>query len=197
MKVLGWLMLAAGVFVCTVAILLSFYPGYLVDLLTLIVILSLILSPILAFLLIVLSVLLFWATKTGRYRLPVFPRRQIILVMMLLIGTYGLIKFYIPRRIAFALHRPQFQQLVTNTLRDGYFELNEWLGIYYVDEYATDSRGGYYFRAYQGFAGFGPDTMSYGFCFDANPEGTPFGNAHYQTYPLGNGWEWFRSSNDW
>lgn len=198
MKVLGWLVVTAGLLVCTAALALSFYPGHLVDLLKLLVFLALLLSPAFLLLLIVLSVLLFWVAKTGRYRFPAFPRRHITLAALVLFGTYGLIKFYIPRRIAFAIYRPQFQQLVADApSRDRYFNLNEWLGIYYVDAYATDSRGGHYFRVYRGVAGFGPDTMSYGFCFNANPEGTPFGNAHYRTYRLGNGWEWFRASDDW
>ena len=74
--------------------------------------------------------------------------------------------------------------------------LNQWCGIYRVDKYAADPRGGVYFRVYRGGDGLGPDTMSYGFCHQPIRQGTPFGAARYRIFPLGDNWYWFRVSND-
>jgi len=71
------------------------------------------------------------------------------------------------------------------------------LGIYHVDEWASDQRGGVYFRTGTGPDGIGPDTMSYGFVYRPNREGSPFGASHYMVRRLGGDWYWFRASNDW
>jgi len=75
--------------------------------------------------------------------------------------------------------------------------LDRWLGIYHVDEWASDQRGGVYFRTGTGPDGIGPDTMSYGFVYRPNREGSPFGASHYMVRRLGGDWYWFRASNDW
>ena len=75
--------------------------------------------------------------------------------------------------------------------------MNQRLGIYLVDEYAADPRGGVYFRVYSGTDGIGPDQMSYGFAYKPNRKGTPFGAARHRLFRLGNDWYWFRASDDW
>ena len=74
--------------------------------------------------------------------------------------------------------------------------LNRRLGIFQVDEYAADPRGGVYVRVHSGGDGLGPDIMSYGFAYQPNSKGTPFGAAEYQTFAIGRGWYWFRASDD-
>ncbi len=74
---------------------------------------------------------------------------------------------------------------------------NLQLGIYQVDEWAVDPRGGVFFRVNTGGDGLGPDTMSYGFAKHPNSTGTPFGMAKYRTFPLVGDWYWFRASNDY
>ncbi|WP_139228486.1 hypothetical protein [Planctomicrobium piriforme] len=66
-----------------------------------------------------------------------------------------------------------------------------------MKDYATDPRGGVSFRTHTSPDGIGPDTMSYGFAYHPNGEGTPFGAAGYQVRRLQNGWYWFMTSNDW
>ena len=113
--------------------------------------------------------------------------------------TLGLLRYYIPRRLVFPITRAAFQQLVQQAPVSTYRgkPLNQHLGIFFVDEYAADSRGGVYFRTYVGHDGIGPDQMSYGFAYQPNPRGTPFGAARYIVRPLGQGWYWFRASDDW
>jgi hypothetical protein len=74
--------------------------------------------------------------------------------------------------------------------------LERWLGVYFVDRYAADTGGGVYFRAHAAADGIGPDTMSYGFAFRPNPEGTPFGGAGYRYTHVADDWYVFSASND-
>jgi hypothetical protein len=74
--------------------------------------------------------------------------------------------------------------------------LGRWLGAYFVDRYAADPRGGIYFRTHSGPDGIGPDTMSYGFAYQPNSEGTPFGEAGYRYSRMAGDWYCFSASND-
>ncbi len=51
-------------------------------------------------------------------------------------------------------------------------------------------------RTYAGPDGIGPDTMSYGFAFRPNREGTPFGKAGYHLSPMIGDWYCFSASNN-
>ncbi len=75
--------------------------------------------------------------------------------------------------------------------------MGRWLGVYYVDRYAADPRGGVYFRTHAGPDGIGPDTMSYGFAYKPNPKGTPFGRAGYHLSHVTGNWYVFSASNDY
>jgi hypothetical protein len=112
--------------------------------------------------------------------------------------TYGLLKFYVPRRIAFRAVRGGFEQYVPSAVVSGRrgAPLDRRIGIYHVDQYAADPRGGVYFRTGSAADGLGPDTMSYGFAYRPNGEGTPFGRAAYLVRPLGGEWYWFQASDD-
>jgi hypothetical protein len=94
------------------------------------------------------------------------PFRHAGAVMLMVLATCALLTFSIPRRIAFATSRSAFQHLVEEVREpdNDRVRLNEWLGFFYVDEYAVDRRGGTYFRVHSGPDGIGPDLMSYGFC---------------------------------
>jgi hypothetical protein len=70
------------------------------------------------------------------------------------------------------------------------------IGIYWVDKYVADPRGGVYFRTGTGVDGFGPDVMSYGFAYRPNADGSPFGGARYGRWRLFGDWYWFRASDD-
>ncbi|MCU0541586.1 MAG: hypothetical protein MUE44_05275 [Oscillatoriaceae cyanobacterium Prado104] len=125
--------------------------------------------------------------------------RRLIATLLILALSYGLLKFYVPRRIAFFLSRPAFEKwlathpVATNKLQS----IDTKLGIYQVDEYFAGNRGDRYFRVYSHGDGLGPDRVSYGFAYQPNSEGSPFGNANYKIYRLGDGWYWFQVSDDW
>src|SRR5438094_93954 len=82
----------------------------------------------------------------------------------MLIGTYVLLKFYVPRRVAFAITRSQFEQFIaqahTPAPQSKRISLNRKFGVYRVDSYGADPRGGVYFRVHSGQDGLGPDVMS-------------------------------------
>jgi hypothetical protein len=116
-----------------------------------------------------------------------------------LLLSFALILTGIPRRAAFLLSRPAFQGLVATAPASEYEgeALGRLLGVYYVDRYAADPRGGVYFRTHSGPDGIGPDTMSYGFAFRPNAKGLPFGNAGYRLSRMIGDWYCFSASDDW
>jgi hypothetical protein len=192
---------------------LSVYPGVLVDLLFFSILLSPLWLPTL-----VIGGLIFLVVQArsarkkpvspgldliaddiGVGKRPVTYRRWIILLPALLGLSLVLILNGIPRRVAFVLSRPAFQRCLATAPVDA-FEgepLECWLGIYFVDRYAADPRGGVYFRTHSGPDGIGPDTMSYGFAYRPHPDGSPFGNAGYGLSHLVGDWYGFSASNDW
>jgi len=146
---------------------------------------------------IALFTLVFIAIKLIRRqgRLSDLPLREAAAVALFAVATAGLVVFAVPRRVAFALSRSAFEE-TCKSAPEGWHELNSRLGLYHVDEYATDSRGGVFFRVNTGPDGF-IDTMSYGFAYQPNREGTPFGAAHYELSHLTGDWYEFQASNDW
>jgi hypothetical protein len=104
-----------------------------------------------------------------------------------------------PRRVAFILSRPVFQRHIATASPNWHEDepLRRRLGAYYVDISATDPRGGVYFRTHAGPDGIGPDTMSYGFAYRPNREGSPFGRAGYHLSHMVGDWYLFWASNDY
>jgi hypothetical protein len=139
--------------------------------------------------------------------------RRFISVLLLLAVSYGLLKFYVPRRIAFHLARPAFERrLVEHPAKPGQrpaFEpeyaqpadkvswVNAKFGLYDVEQHIADKRGGNYFRVHRHGDGLGPSEVSYGFVKHPNQTGSPFGDAYYQIFPLEEQWYWFEASTDW
>jgi hypothetical protein len=126
------------------------------------------------------------------------PLRQIMIAPVVVCITYALLKFYVPRRIAFMACADKFDAYVANAPVSEYNgqPLARWLGVYRVTQYAADARGGVYFQTGTGPDGIGPDVMSYGFAHRPNRQGTPFGAAHYRVWHLHGDWYWFRGSDD-
>ena len=129
----------------------------------------------------------------GRFKLSELLTQFGIAGLILLI-TLVLLGLDVPRRVAFFASRGAFEAYAAQSPVQEYgaAELNQWLGVFWVDEYAADPRGGVYFRVFRTAVGIGPDTMSYGFVRQPNPHGSPFGAAHYRYFPIGGGWYWFR-----
>lgn len=195
-KVASNVIIALTALACLVALAISVYPGVLNDLLFIGILLSFLVVPVVGIAAVVVLVVL---ARKGKLRGLRIPWMRVAVVFALLFGTYVLLKFYVPRRIAFAASRASFEQMVPQAKPSDYqgAMLNRRLGVYKVDEYAADPRGGVYFRVYSGGDGIGPDRMSYGFAYKPNQKGTPFGAARYRLFRLGNEWYWFRASDDW
>jgi hypothetical protein len=175
------------------ALAISIYPGVLNDLLSLVVVLVVLGSPIL---LLIFVVLLYLQYRRGTQSEVPFPWKYSTIALLILSMTYVALHYYLPRRVAFAACRTTFQRLIDEGVVDSP-EFNRLIGPYYIDECRVDERGGTYFRVYSGGDGLGPDVMSYGFCYRPNDEGSPFGAAHYRTFRMGKDWYWFRVSDDW
>ena len=149
---------------------------------------------------IALFTLVFIAIKLIRRqgRLSDLPLREAAAVALFAVATAGLVVFAVPRRVAFALSRSAFDEASASAPipeQEG-AATNSRIGLYYVDCYARDPRGGVFFRVNTGPDGF-IDTMSYGFAYQPNREGTPFGAAHYELSHLTGDWYEFQASNDW
>ena len=182
----------ASAVICLGALTISIYPGWLNDLLFVALLLGMFAAPVVLAVVAVAAIIQY---RRGNLCFDCIPWIHAAAILAMLFVTYAALRFYIPRRIAFASCRSSFQQIADNGLTNNP-EFNRRIGPYYVDECLIDERGGAYFRVYSGADGIGPDVMSYGFCCDPNRDGSPFGAAHYRTFRLGNGWYWFRASDD-
>jgi len=124
---------------------------------------------------------------------------RLVLACAIPLLSLALVFTHTPLRLAFTFCRPSFEPWVESAPASQYGgeTLNRRIGIWRVDEYAADSRGGVYFRVGTGPDNLGPDTMSYGFAFKPNPEGSPFGNAKYRRLRLTGDWFSFEASDDY
>jgi hypothetical protein len=191
---------------------LSVYPGILVDILCL----GVLLSPLWLPALVIGGVIFLIVQSRSAKKPPISPDLDLIgdeigvgkatagrwrwLVLSPIVVTLSLtlIWFGVPRRVACLISRPAFERWVATAPANRYGG-EPWghrLGVYYVDRYAADPRGGVYFRTHTGPDGIGPDTMSYGFASRPNREGTPFGNAGYRLSHMVGDWYCFSASND-
>lgn len=179
--------------ICLGTLIISIYPGWLNDLVFPAVIFGIFVAPVI---LVGFGVFTFIQFRRGNVGTREIPWKRIATTLMMLCVTYVMPRFYIPRRIAFSACHSSFQRIVDGgAVNDR--EFNRGIGPYRIDECLVDDLGGTYFRVYSGADGMGPDVMSYGFCYNPNPDSSPFGAAHYRTFRLGNGWYWFRASDDW
>ncbi|MBD2214719.1 hypothetical protein H6G27_33450 [Nostoc linckia FACHB-104] len=201
-KILGKIVICITLFMCAAILIISIYPGALNSFFFPVMLVSMVCVPIFAVL-----AILFWGLRTlerrdlKSIRLPwqtFVPWREVTIIASIVLVCYILLKFYIPRRIAFMISRTAFEQVRVQLpiSARGKITLNRKLGLYEVDEYAMDSRGGIYFRVFWGGDGLSPDTISYGFVHQPNREGSPFGTANYQVFYLCGDWYWFRVSDD-
>jgi hypothetical protein len=191
--------------------LLSIYPGVSVDLIFLLVLLFPIWLPVslvAAFLLPVVRARLarkksldleLTGEGIGPGKGPIHRPRGVVLAVLILVLSFASILTGTPRRAALLLSRPAFQRYIATapaTANEGE-PLNRFLGVYHVDRYAAAPRGGVYFRTHAGPDGIGPDTMSYGFAYKPNRQGTPFGRADYRLSRIVGDWYAFMASNDY
>jgi hypothetical protein len=127
---------------------------------------------------------------------PQGRRRRLAAAALVLALNCGLLWSDGPRRLAFLHARPAFEALIAAAppaLSDGgHFERR--MGVYHVDRFAADPRGGVYFRTRSGPDGFYASRMTYGFCHRPNRAGSPFGNEKYALSHVVGDWYAFQAS---
>ena len=196
MKTFANLIVAVTSIVCATALVISVYPGVLNDVLLVGVFMSFVVVPAGVVAVVVTAIVL---ARMGTLKRLQVPRAQVVVAGTMLFVTFVLLRYYVPRRIAFATSRADFEALIPQAPVSDFngARLDRRLGLYNVEEYAADPRGGVYFHVYSGADGLGPNRTAYGFAFQPNLEGTPFGAADYRTFKLDDGWHWFCASDDW
>jgi hypothetical protein len=125
------------------------------------------------------------------------PWRLALATSAVALGTATALWFHTSRAIAFSGCAAELEAERPNApvSEDGQ-PFDRRVGPYTVDKYATDTRGGVFFRTARGPDGIGPDEMSYGFVYQPNPSGTPFGNSSYELTHLFGDWYTFSVSDD-
>lgn len=146
-----------------------------------------------------ISIFRYYRTDPSRAKF-IFIRS--ILAVGILLGTFILVLDNIPVRASFLMFIKSFERRlplessVTNGLDSKEQWRQQYVGIWHVDERMIDSRGGIYFRIGKSMDGISPDQMSFGFVYQPNREGSPFGNAKYECYRITRKWYFFHASDD-
>ena len=187
------LLLAVSVF-CLTLLILSIYPGVLSNLFCVALLLMLVIGPVV--MIATFALIIDRVTRRKSINLRI-PGRAAGVLLAIVSATALLIALQAPRRVAFACSRPAFEAYVdqTPTSQSGGTALNQRLGLFLVNAYAADQRGGVYFTVFAGSEGIGSETTYYGFARRPNEFGTPFGDAAYRVTPLGNDWYWFQATD--
>lgn len=197
MKTAGNIIIALTALVCLAALAISVYPGMLSNILFMAMFLSCLIVPF-GFLAAIVAFILL----ARRRRLPALwaeRRRFIFTPLVILLATFIPLLLYVPRRFGFETSRHAFDNFIATSPAptDATASVNMRLGIYHVDKWGVDPRGGTYLRVYDCADGISPDCVSFGFCHKPNPSGTPFGAAYYEFHHLRGDWYWFCASDDW
>lgn len=191
MKTVANVLLGLTTLVCAIVLVLSVYPGLLNDFWLLAAVLLLFIVPPLG---IGSVATLMYLARAGMLVGERIPWIRALLTPAAIVATVLLVKYEVPRRAAFTVWRPGFEQLAEDApLSATGVALDRLVGPYYIDQYAADPRGGTYFRIYNG-----ADvdvTFSYGFVHQPNMFGSPFGSSRYRTHQLARDWYWFRASD--
>ena len=197
-------MVIRAVLGCTVVgsltvLLLSVWPGLLSDIFFIAIILLVKWVPIVLIVLATSIVIgIIRNRRRGVQEKQCFPKREALAIPILAFVALAMLVTDVPRQIAFLASKSAFDVAVESAPVSKYgVPFSRRLGVYKVDEWATDPRGGVYFRVHSGADGIGPDVMSYGFALKPNSKGSPFGRADYATYRLIGDWYVFMASNDW
>ncbi len=176
--------------ICIALLSISIYPGFLNSLFFAFLLVSIICIPI--FIILGLFTLIVFGRRGVLTKIK-FPWQLIKPVFGIILLSSILLNFHIPIRLAFLASQSEFEQFIEKKE----FKVNRKLGFYRVDKYVEDSVSGKYFRVNSHGDGFSPDTISYGFAYQPNPNKSPFGSADYQLSHLNGDWYLFQVSNDY
>lgn len=210
MKILGPIAVILTLLVCIGLLVLGARPGVLDDVIVITLILGMLGTMILLPFAALAGVVVLWICLWKReFPLPRFklqrlrslPWKSAGMSLGLLLATGMLLVLRVPMKLAFEGAKPQLehllQQLAAQPPEHQRSATMQKAGRFNIDEYAADPRGGIYFRTYTSIIIHSPDTISWGFAYRPNQQGSPFGAADYMLIPLGNDWYCFRANNDW
>lgn len=120
---------------------------------------------------------------------------EAIAIPVVIYFTAALIATGAPKQIAFMFSHGAFDEVVEwAPVSQDSWPLNQRLGLYYVHSFATDPRGGTYFRIRSDSHWASHGITTHGLVKDPNDEGTPYGFADYELTPIAGGWCWFEAS---
>jgi hypothetical protein len=132
---------------------------------------------------------------------PGRPRRRghALIVLLCIAGTTLLLLNSVPRRLLFRQHRQEFEALLPMAPPPGNHQvigLNADLSIFWIDQWGTDARGGTYFRTVSGRDQGRAEKRSFGFAYQPNEQGSPFGDAGYELQHLTGDWFSFAATDE-
>jgi hypothetical protein len=129
---------------------------------------------------------------------PPRPRpRWLAPAAIVLVANCGLLWCAAPRRLAFLHAQTSFETLVATAAPSASRAepLDRRLGVYVVDRFGTDPRGGIFFQTRSTHDAFHATTLSYGFVRRPNPSGTPFGDEQYVITHVAGDWYSYQASS--
>jgi hypothetical protein len=116
---------------------------------------------------------------------PNMSRAHAVVVLANIILTPYLVETRTVQAMVFERKRAQFERLVLQAPaadRHAPVLLAADFGIFVVDRWGTDDRGGVYFRSVETLH------TSYGYAYRPNAQGSPFGDVGYELHPLAGDW---------
>jgi hypothetical protein len=121
-------------------------------------------------------------------------REEVGFAVIVLVVTCVLFVMNVPMRLAFLASRSAFESKLAERINEDPYPMRTQarrLGIYPVDCTSAHPQGGVYFRT--NWQASGPDTLSFGFAYKPNPNGSPFGRHYSQSHLIG---DWYVFSDD-
>jgi hypothetical protein len=131
---------------------------------------------------------------------PGRPRRRghALIILLCIAVTTLLLLTSVPRRLLFRQHQAEFEALLPQAPPPGnhaVIGLNADLNIFWIDQWGTDARGGTYFRTVSGRDQGRAERRSFGFAYQPNEQGSPFGDAGYELQHLTGDWYSFSATD--
>jgi hypothetical protein len=127
---------------------------------------------------------------------PPGRRRRLAAMALVLLLNCCLLWCDAPRRLAFLQARKGFEACLAAApvAYSSVQRCDRRFGVYLVERYAADSRGGVYFLTRSASDGFSTRRMDYGFTYRPNLFGSPFGDEKYVLSHVVDDWYAFRAS---
>ncbi len=146
--------------------------------------LFLVVSP-LGFLVVPTVVWCVWQCRHWLFATHVCPRWLAIAAPVMAGLTWGIIQLEILPTVAFRVSQTAFEKSLI-VIPDSVSQVDKHIGLYKVKRYGPDPRGGVYFHVTSGEVGL--DVISYGFVYQPNRYGSPFGTVNYTLEHLTEDW---------